>query len=89
MHPVFHVYPLKPFTLDYIPLFGELPRPPYLSTAAVLPVAILDCCMRKKGNNQVIQLKIQWFYEVIHLCYHEAMIWDGASSQGAAIVTPT
>jgi hypothetical protein len=99
IHPVFHVSQLKPFTPDHTPVFSELPRPPDLSAVTVEPAVILDRRMRRKGNNPVIQLKIQWSslpadaatwedYDVLRLRYPEAAIWEEASSQGAAIVTP-
>jgi hypothetical protein len=99
VHPVFHVSQLRPFTPDYTPVFGELPRPLDLTAASLSPSVILDRCMRKKGNMSVVQLLIQWStlpaeaatwedYDVLRLRYPSASIWEGASSQGAAIVTP-
>lgn len=60
IHPVFHVSQLITFTPDYTPVFGELPRPPDLLASSMTPVAILDRRMVKKGNQSLVQLKIQW-----------------------------
>lgn len=100
IHPVFHVSQLKPFTPNYTPVFGELPRPPDLTTASLEPAAILDRRLTKKGRNSVLQIKVQWStlpeeaatwedYDVLRLRYPAAAIWEGARSQGEAIVTPT
>lgn len=99
IHPVFHVSQLKPFTPDYTPVFGDLPRPPDLSTHALSPVTILDRRMCKNGDTAVVQLQVQWStlspdaatwedYDVLRVRYPAATIWEGASSQGEATVTP-
>ena len=99
IHPVFHVSQLKPFTPDYTPIFNELPAPPDLTTTDLQPIAILERRMRKKGNLPVVQLLIQWStqspeaatwedYDVLRTRYPAATIWEGASSQEPAIVTP-
>lgn len=91
IHPVFHVSQLKPFTPDYTPVFGELPRPPGLTTHSLSPVAILDRRMTKKGDNAIVQLLVQWSslspeaatwedYDILRLHHPDAAIWEGASS---------
>ena len=55
--------------------------------------------MRKKGDAPVVQLLVQWStqtleaatwedYDVLRARYLAAAIWEEASSQGAATVTP-
>lgn len=98
IHPVFHVSQLKPFTPDYTPVFSDLPRPPDLTTTDTAPVAILERRMMKKGSVPVVQVLVQWDhhppdaatwedYEVLRARFPSAAIWEGASSQEAAIVT--
>lgn len=99
VHPVFHVSQLKPFTPNFGPVFGELPKPPDLTATELNPIAILDRRMRKKGNAPLVQLLVQWShhpataatwedYEVLRLRFPAATIWEGASTQGETNVTP-
>jgi hypothetical protein len=99
IHPVFHVSQLKPFTPNYSPVFMDLPRPPDLAAQDLQPIQVLERRMRKQGQGYVVQLKIQWSsrppeeatwedYEVLCKRYPSAPIWEGASSQEAANVTP-
>jgi hypothetical protein len=80
-------------------MFMDLPRPLDLATQDLQPAQVLERCMRKQGHVHVVQLKIQWSsrpseeatwedYDVLRKCYPTTSIWEGASSQGAAIVTP-
>lgn len=98
IHPVFHVSQLKPFTPNYTPVFSDLPRPPDLTTVNLRPSAILDRRMRKKGNDSVVQIKVQWGnlspesatwedYDVLRLRFPEATIWEEVLSQGEGNVT--
>jgi hypothetical protein len=91
VHSVFHVSQLKPFRPNYTPVFAELPRTPDLSSKELVPVKILDRRMRKKGNETVVQILVQWStlsqdaatwedYDVLRLRYPEAVIWEGDSS---------
>uniref|UniRef100_A0A8R7QGC1 Tf2-1-like SH3-like domain-containing protein n=1 Tax=Triticum urartu TaxID=4572 RepID=A0A8R7QGC1_TRIUA len=100
IHPVFHVSQLKPFTPDYSPVFSELPRTPDLTAAPLQPVTILERQMVKKGNNSVVQVRVQWSslssasatwedYNVLRLRYPTAPCWeDGDAAQGGETVTP-
>jgi hypothetical protein len=99
VHPVFHVSQLKPFTPSYSPVFAELPSPPDLTTGELEPIAVLDRRLKKKGTEPVVQLLIQWSRhsaqqatwedaEVLRLRYPSARIWEGASTQEGANVTP-
>jgi hypothetical protein len=99
IHPVFHISQLKPFTPDYTPVFDQLPRPPYLSASSLIPVAILDRRIVKKGHQSLVQLKIQWQslspddatwedYQVLRRTFPGAAIWEGASSLEGGNVTP-
>ena len=80
-------------------MYAELPKPPDLTKGDVVPVAILDRRLKKKGNDPVVQLLIQWSNhavaaatwedaDVLKLRFPNAVIWEGALSQGEAIVTP-
>jgi hypothetical protein len=100
VHPVFHVSQLKPFTPNFSPVFAELPRPPDLTAAEFTLVAILDRRLRKKGQFPVVQLLVQWSscsedeatwedYDVLRARFPSAAIWEGASTQGEANVTPS
>jgi hypothetical protein len=98
IHPIFHVSQLKPFTPDYTPVFADLPRPPDLAARDLTPEKILDRRLKKRGNEPVIQLKVQWATrppeeatwedaDVLRLRYRTTVIWDDAASQGEANVT--
>jgi hypothetical protein len=60
IHPVFHVSQLKPFTLDFTPVFLELPSTPQLDLKDLEPGLILDQRLTKKGNRAVTQVLIKW-----------------------------
>jgi hypothetical protein len=60
IHPVFHVSQLKPFTLDFTPVFLELPSTPQLDLKDLEPGLILDQRLTKKGNRVVTQVLIKW-----------------------------
>jgi hypothetical protein len=57
---VFHVSQLKPFTIDYSPVYSKLPDIPTLDVADVIPERILDRRLVKKGNLAVTQILVQW-----------------------------
>jgi hypothetical protein len=98
IHSVFHVSQLKPFTPKYIPVFSDLAHPPDLQATDLCPTAILDRRLRKKGNDLVVQIKVQWGnlspdsatwedYDVLRIRFPEATIWEAASSKGEGNVT--
>jgi hypothetical protein len=60
IHPVFHVSQLKPFILDYTPVFSTLPMTTYLEAAAAVPEQVLDRRLVRKGNNAIPQVHIKW-----------------------------
>lgn len=101
IHPVFHVSQLKPFIPSYTPVFSELPRPPNLSATSLMPAAILERRMVKKGNQALVQLKIQWDtlspeaatwedYTVLRRRFPSAPIWEGSPfEEGDNVTTDT
>lgn len=60
VHPVFHVSQLKPFTPDHTPVFSELPNLPDLAKQDVVPKAILDQRLVKKGGKAIPQVRVKW-----------------------------
>jgi hypothetical protein len=60
VHPVFHVSQLKQFVPSSVPVFSELPDIVALDEVELLPTAILDRQMVKKGNAAVVQVKVLW-----------------------------
>jgi hypothetical protein len=99
IHPVFRVSQLKAFTPNYSPVFSDLPRPPDLSAVDLVPSAILERRMVKKGSQALVQIKVRWGtlpvdaatwedYEVLRRRYPEADLWDEAPSEEGDNVTP-
>ncbi|XP_073367779.1 uncharacterized protein [Aegilops tauschii subsp. strangulata] len=91
VHPVFHVSQLKLFTLDYSPVFADLPRVQDLSATVTEPFKILERRMMKHGDAPVVQLKIQWSptkvayatwedYDVLRRRFLTAAIWEEEAS---------
>lgn len=60
IHPVFHVSQLKPFHLDYTPMYSTLPTVTDLEAIAVVPEQIMDRRLVKKGNHAVPQVLLTW-----------------------------
>lgn len=100
VHPVFHISQLKPFTASYTPVFGELPRPPDLAALDVSPSAILQRRLVRNGTAATPQVLIKWGslpddcatwedYYVIKAKFPASPLWEGASSQAEANVTPS
>jgi hypothetical protein len=98
VHPVFHVYQLKPFTANYTPVFSELPKTPYLAATDTFPAAILQRRMVRVGNVTGVQLLVHWHglpeeqatwedYHVLRRRYPEAPIWEEVEAQEGASVT--
>lgn len=98
IHPVFHVSQLKPFVPSYAPVFSELPKPPDLLSATTSPAAILERRMVKKGDQALVQLRIQWDslpvdattwedYDVLRARFPDAAIWEGSPSEERGNVT--
>lgn len=100
IHNVFHVSQLKPFNQDYTPVFSDLPKTPDLTAAPLMPEAILERRMVKKGSASIVQVRVRWSslteasatwedYTVLRQRYPMAPIWeDDARAQAGAIVTP-
>ena len=89
---------LKNFVPDHTPVFSELPPVASLDGADVVPKAILDRRLVKKGNNAIPQVLIKWtklppasatwedFYVVKHH-FPQALAWGQASSSRGEDVT--
>lgn len=60
VHPVFHVSQLKPFSPDYTPVYQDFPRIVDLSTVELVPEAILQRRLVKKGNQAITQVLVKW-----------------------------
>ena len=60
LHPTFHVLQLKAYTPDHTPVFSDLPQEIHLDGSDVVPEAILDRRLVKKGNRAVLQVLIKW-----------------------------
>ena len=51
---------LKAYTPDHTPVFSDLPHKGHLDGSDVVPEAILDRRLVKKGNRAVLQVLIKW-----------------------------
>jgi len=60
IHPVFHVSQLKPFLPNYTPFFSVLPKVAKLDIQDLLPEAILERRLVKKGGKAVPQALVKW-----------------------------
>jgi hypothetical protein len=57
---VFYVSQLKPFIVDYSPVYSKLSDIPTLDVIDVTPERILDRRLVKKGNVAITQILVQW-----------------------------
>ena len=53
IHPVFHISQLKSFVPDFTPVFSDISALPRLDTVEVVPEAIIDRRLVKKGDSAV------------------------------------
>jgi hypothetical protein len=60
IHPVFHLSQLKSFTPSYVIVFSELPSVPLLDLHDLVPEAILQRRLARKGNHAITQVLIKW-----------------------------
>lgn len=93
IHLVFHVSQLKPFTPNYTPVFSELPLVVDLTTQELLPEAILEWRLVKKGGCTIPQVLVKWsgipatsatwedFY-VVQKRFPDAVAWGQATPGG-------
>ncbi|KAK1646376.1 hypothetical protein QYE76_064181 [Lolium multiflorum] len=103
VHPVFHVSQLKPFQANYSPVFSELPVATDLAAVSLVPAAILQRRLVRKGNAATPQVLVQWAhvpldaatwedYYVLKQRYPNADLWEdeakGVLAQGGSSVTP-
>ncbi|WVZ51461.1 hypothetical protein U9M48_002607 [Paspalum notatum var. saurae] len=97
IHPVFHVSQLKPFTPDHTPVFSDITKFIELDKADVVPEAILDHRLVKKGNQAVPRVLIKWTnipaafatwedYYVVKERFPTAIAWGQATPQGGGTV---
>uniref|UniRef100_A0A453D8N5 Uncharacterized protein n=1 Tax=Aegilops tauschii subsp. strangulata TaxID=200361 RepID=A0A453D8N5_AEGTS len=98
VHPVFHVSQLKGHVPDHTPVFINFPKPLDLSIPGIIPEAVLDRRLVKKGNNSHLQVLIKWDtvppssatwedYDVLKARYPAAPAWGQAGSSGAGTVS--
>jgi hypothetical protein len=59
IHPVVHVSQLKPFIADYSPVFSELPITTDIEAAQVVPEAMLNRRLVRRGNSATPQVLIK------------------------------
>ena len=59
IHPTFHVSQLKAFVPDHTPVFAVLPPQLHLDTEDIVPEAILDRHLVRKGSWAVLQVLIK------------------------------
>ena len=99
VHPVFHISQLKPFTPNYTPVYTHLPMLSDLSVADLIPEAVLDHRLVKKGNRAIPQVLVKWahlpstsatwedFYAVQRR-FPSALAWGQARTAAGGDVTP-
>ncbi|KAJ1253879.1 hypothetical protein BS78_K161100 [Paspalum vaginatum] len=60
VHPVIHVSQLKEFHADHTPVFTDITTLVDLTSKNLVPEAVLDCRLVKRGNAAVTQVLIKW-----------------------------
>ena len=60
IHNVFHISQLKPFTIDYSPVYDAFLVTTDLEAAAAIPQEVVDRRLVKKGNTAIPQVKVTW-----------------------------
>ncbi|WVZ64545.1 hypothetical protein U9M48_014045 [Paspalum notatum var. saurae] len=81
----------KPFTPNYSPVYSDITKFLELDAADVLPEAILDRKLVKKGSHAITQLLLKWTnlpassatwedYTVVKQCFPNAVAWGQATS---------
>lgn len=98
IHPVFHVSQLKSFVPDTKPVFAQLPTAAQLDIADLIPSAVLERRLVKKGNAAIVQVLVQWGslppalatwedYDVVRTRFPDAVAWGQAPIGGGEPVT--
>ena len=91
---------MKPFTPNYTPVFAELPTLADLDAQEVIPEAILERRLVKKGNRAVPQVLIKWTnvpaatvtwedLYVVQKRFPQAVTWGQVTSASGEDVSPS
>jgi hypothetical protein len=99
VHPIFHISQLKEFTLDFTPVYTDLPVQTDFSTEVLQPESILERRLVKKGNAAVPQVRVKWVrlpdsdstwedWNVLVKMFPAVSAWGQAVSQAGGGVTP-
>ena len=97
LDPTFHVSQLKAYTPDHTPVFSELPPLISLDGTDVVPEAILDRQLVKKGNAPIPQILLKWSklpstsatWEDLYIVqqrFPDALAWDKQVFQGGQML---
>lgn len=74
IHPIFHVSQLKSFVPDYTRIFSTLPPVATLDREELLPEAILERRLVKKGAKATPQVLIKWTNTTTRSCNMEGLV---------------
>lgn len=97
VHPVFHVSQLKAQVPDHTPVYTSLPSPVVLDAADVVPEAILERRLVKRGNAAHVQVLLKWSllpadhatwedYHVVKTRFPDAPAWGQAETPAGGTV---
>lgn len=97
VHPVFHVSQLKAQVPDHTPVYTSLPFPVVLDAADVVPEAILERRLVKRGNAAHVQVLLKWSllpadhatwedYHVVKTRFPDAPAWGQAETPAGGTV---
>ena len=96
IHNVFHISQLKPFTIDYSPVYDAFLVTTDLEAAAAIPQEVVDRRLVKKGNTAIPQVKVTWSglpsstmtwedYHVLKQRFPDTPAWGQAATQGGEV----
>jgi hypothetical protein len=99
IHPIFHVYQLKPFLADYTPVYKDLLSIPDLTAIVPVPAEIFERRLVRKGNAATPQILVKWAhlpvscstwedYYVLKSRFPHASLWEEELAHGGDSVTP-
>ena len=100
IHNVFHVSQLKPFLIDYTPVYSDLPATTDIQAVETTPEQLLDRRLVKKGNTTIPQVLVKWAgitkasatwedYNVLRAKFPDAAAWGQAGSSAGGDVRTT